>query len=918
MRLGLLNMRTLDSQALLEALLNTLPQIIYFKDAEGRFTLVSRSLAEFHELDDPEQMIGKSDFDFHAHADALQYQRDEQQIMSSGKPIIEKEERCIGPTGRVRWYLSTKVPIRGATGQIVGIAGSSHDITDRRKVDAALRESEERFRRVFESDIIGIHFWDADGNVTQANDAYLRMIGYTRHELETRHVRWRDLTPPEFASQDDQAIAQMKSRGVCPPFEKMYVRKDGGRMPILLGAALLPESKHEGVAFALDLTERKQAENALRESEQRFRALAEHSSVGFWRIAISGHTLYINPAMCSMLEIQSGAELEGRTFHEFFTPESLDTLKREHAKRGSGVHSTYEAEIIGRRGGRRNVLISGSPLLAADGSLSALIGTFTDMTEHKKGLRRLHQQRQEQQIIFDSVPAMIWYKDCNNRIIRSNRAAAAAIGLTPAQMEGRSVYDLYPTEAAAYHRDDLEVIKSGLPKMGIIEQLRMPNGQSRWIRTDKIPYRDDQGQIIGVIVFATDITDLKQAEEALQREQHLMQILMDNMPDAIYFKDRDSRFLRTNAAHAKIMGLASPQEAIGRADADFFAPEAAAEFRADESSVIESGRSLINRVECHGGSTGEMRWWSTTKVPIRDPGGEVVGIAGITRDITLLTRAAEEIRTLNQELEQRVADRTARLESANRQLEAEVAERRQAEQKIGVYQQRLRSLASELALTEERERRKIAVDLHDQIGQTLALIQIKLQSAREALGNRSSPHQEVVDHLDECVELIRPPIHDIRSLVFVLSPPVLYDLGFEAAAAWLVEQHDGKLGIRVEFSDDEQPKPLDQAVAVLLFRAIRELLTNIIKHSHAKHARVWLKRDGNTFCASVEDDGRGFDAAPSASNGENGSVATSSPNGFGLFSIREQLDRIGGRMHIQSSPGQGCQIVLTAPIQSHS
>jgi PAS domain S-box-containing protein len=123
----------------------------------------------------------------------------------------------------------------------------------------------------------------------------------------------------------------------------------------------------------------------------------------------------------------------------------------------------------------------------------------------------------DMEVLLDSVPAFIWYKDCENRILRANRLAAESMGLSVDQVEGRSTYDLYPDEAAKYHHDDLEVIRSGEPKLGIVEFLTTASGEKRWVRTDKIPYRKDTGEIVGVIVFAVDISERVRAEEALQR-----------------------------------------------------------------------------------------------------------------------------------------------------------------------------------------------------------------------------------------------------------------------------------------------------------------------------------------------------------------------------------------------------------------
>jgi PAS domain S-box-containing protein len=131
--------------------------------------------------------------------------------------------------------------------------------------------------------------------------------------------------------------------------------------------------------------------------------------------------------------------------------------------------------------------------------------------------RALGRQRDELETMLDAVPAMVWYKDAENRILRANRAAAESIGKLPAELAGASAYDLYPDEAAQYHRDDLEVIRSGRPKLGILERLPVHSGEKRWVRSDKIPLRDDRGEIVGVIVFRVDVTEHKRAEEALEQ-----------------------------------------------------------------------------------------------------------------------------------------------------------------------------------------------------------------------------------------------------------------------------------------------------------------------------------------------------------------------------------------------------------------
>ena len=146
---------------------------------------------------------------------------------------------------------------------------------------------------------------------------------------------------------------------------------------------------------ARDITDRKQTEELLRESEERYRTLSENSMVGFWQITLEGYTTYINPAMCSMIEIESPEELSGQTYHPFFTTESLEIIKHERTTRPKGQGSSYEVEIIGKNGGRRNVMICGAPLLSAEDTLQSYIATFTDITDRKRAEEKLRKAHDE-------------------------------------------------------------------------------------------------------------------------------------------------------------------------------------------------------------------------------------------------------------------------------------------------------------------------------------------------------------------------------------------------------------------------------------------------------------------------------------------------------------------------------------------
>ena len=145
-----------------------------------------------------------------------------------------------------------------------------------------LAEREARIRRLVEANLIPMFVGDRDGGIVEANEAFLRLVGYGREDLVAGRLRWTDLTPPEWRDRDKEAIAELNLTGRLRPFEKEYLRKDGSRVPVLLGAAALEDSSNEAVAFVLDLTERKRAEDELRESEERFRALVQFSFDVYW------------------------------------------------------------------------------------------------------------------------------------------------------------------------------------------------------------------------------------------------------------------------------------------------------------------------------------------------------------------------------------------------------------------------------------------------------------------------------------------------------------------------------------------------------------------------------------------------------------------------------------------------------------
>ncbi|MFC1762867.1 ABC transporter substrate binding protein [Planctomycetota bacterium] len=245
--------------------------------------------------------------------------------------------------------------------------------------------------------------------------------------------------------------------------------------------------------------------------------------------------------------------------------------------------------------------------------------------------------------------------------------------------------------------------------------------------------------------------------------------------------------------------------------------------------------------------------------------------------------------------------RERQMHKYNRVLTAEVAKRRETEKELLEYQSRLKTLASEMALAEERQRRHLAGLLHDGVGQSLALTKMKLQCLQS-----QDAWETIQDELDDVCDTLTYTMNDLRTLSFELSSPILKELGLEKAVKHFLYDHvQEEHGIAVEYLDDGQAKPLHDDDREMLFRSVRELLMNTIKHAHASQVRVELKRQAAGLTIRIEDDGVGCDAR-----------RLNNPNvrsGYGLFSIRERLDQRGGILAFDSRPGHGCKATIKVP-----
>lgn len=261
-------------------------------------------------------------------------------------------------------------------------------------------------------------------------------------------------------------------------------------------------------------------------------------------------------------------------------------------------------------------------------------------------------------------------------------------------------------------------------------------------------------------------------------------------------------------------------------------------------------------------------------------------------------RASEQKqRELALQLDLRVQERTQELEASNEQLKLEVRERFRTQEQLLAYQDELRLLAQRVALAEEQERRRIADGLHDDLGQALALVKIQLGQVSE-----QAP-EATVNQLAGIRDLVEQAIATTRTLTFELCSPILYEFGLAPALAQLVTQFESQHGIRSQFDEQGTATKLEQSMEVLLYQAIRELLHNVRKHAEAERVQLLLCWSEDELEIQVEDNGRGL-----------GRDDVTTPSGFGLFSVQERLEHLGGSFFLESQAGEGTKAVLRVPL----
>jgi two-component system, cell cycle sensor histidine kinase and response regulator CckA len=375
-----------------------------------------------------------------------------------------------------------------------------------------------RFNRLSDAGVIGTVVIDLrDRRVVDVNDTLLRLVGYTRDELTSGRVPWTSLTPPEWSDVDARAIEQLATSGVAGLREKEFVHKDGTRVPVLAGSAMLGDGATECISFVLDLTERKGAERARREAERRAQRLVESATVGIWTVGADGHTTFMNARMAEILG-RDVAEAITMPTTEFFFTEDRPAMAERLAKRREGLAGPYEQRFRRPDGSVGVLSMDSSPLYDAQGRYEGVLGIATDITERRRAEEALRASEMRYRLMFDNSPLPKWMYDAETlRFLDINEAAVRDYGYTREEFLKMRITDIRPPEDVPA-LIEAERAADVLPKFGT---WRLCKKGGEVIQVELTKHTFTLGGRVTRLAVGRDVTERLRLEEQLRQSQKM-------------------------------------------------------------------------------------------------------------------------------------------------------------------------------------------------------------------------------------------------------------------------------------------------------------------------------------------------------------------------------------------------------------
>jgi PAS domain S-box-containing protein len=522
----------------------------------------------------------------------------------------------------------------------------SRDITEQKNIQDALITSERRYQNLYNSLIDGSAAVDLQGKIIECNPSFTNMLGYSIDELQT--LTFEEITPTKWHDFERKILEnQVMRRGYSDLYEKEYIRKDGTIFPVELQTYAIRNDKDQlsGFwAFVRDVSKRKQMEKTSKEIEERFRLAISSITDILYEWDIKTGSMQWFGDIDSRLAYENGAF--PRTIKDFLThihPQDVNYVQAAAIK-GLKSHQKWQGEyrVIKKDGMEVYWYGTGIGIYDQEGNPIKVIGAVTDITERKRAEHALQESRQMLRLIMDTIPVRVFWKDHNSNYLGCNQSFAHDAGRhSPEEIIGKNDFEFgWAEQAELYRADDQFVIQSGQSKCNYEEAQTTPDGRKIWLRTSKIPLLDAEKNIIGVMGTYEDITEQKQAHDALRRSEAQYRLVTENVSDVIWIMDLNLRFTYFSPSNEKLIGYTT-EKALNLSLDELLTPESlelalqtfSAEMQLENNEKKDISRYVtleLNEIR----TDGTILPVEVRMCFLRDAHQNPVGILGITRDIS--------------------------------------------------------------------------------------------------------------------------------------------------------------------------------------------------------------------------------------------------------------------------------------------
>jgi PAS domain S-box-containing protein len=636
-----------QSEEKLRTVLEHTPDIILTVDQQLRIQFINRTLRELSIA----QALGSICLDY-AHSEHRDLLKEKiQQAFQTGCPDAF-EVQGQGTKDTTACYSIRLAPIK--TDEVIDqVLLIATDITEHKLAEEALQLANARFQRMLNSNIIGIVIARADGRVLLANDYYLNLLGVTRQDFLDGRVDWRKYTPPEWLPEDEESLRKLHERGVCEPHGKEYERADGTRVAVLITDAILKNQDEEILSLALDITERKKAEEKLRQSEERYRLISENTADVIWVLdPLAGRFKYVSPSV-EKLRGYTPAEVMSRPVSDAVTPESLQLIRRLIAQqlpafmaRGSGSASfTTEVSHPHKDGSIVHTENTVTCLFNQQGEVE-IIGVSRDITGRRRAEQALRDNEERLRLSLQAANQGLYDLNVQTGATIVNREYAEMLGYeyeTFVETNAFWIERLHPDDRETTAKAYTEYV-SGLRSDYRVEfRQRTRDGGWKWILSmGRVIEYDEEGKPLRMLGTHTDITERKQVEETLREsEARFSKIFQASPMGILIFRLADGRAVNVNEAALKIMGY-SREEILGHNpwELNIF-PEGDQAF-SNCMGILRQGDAIRNQDIKICRPSGEIRDVLGSQELIELNGEKMVMV--IASDITERKRAEEQLR----------------------------------------------------------------------------------------------------------------------------------------------------------------------------------------------------------------------------------------------------------------------------------